>query len=812
MSASSIARAFWLSNFKQPLFGLYYINRAFEILGSYSPDEIELADEALETDLQQQGINTDLNSLTVELGTLKAESFEFWAGKYLLQAETGEEFRLYIVDDTVQLLSSDLSKLLEQPYGKIPLQNQNLTFEDKNLKLNLTFFFPTDLQENADVSISDIVGKDGARVKGQIERKGSQSKKYILTGKRDVCTVAGLNSEYYGDPPEVWFGHYVSRYTDGDFAYLEDIVVGTASDGTVIVSYGGVPASSVVLSNNVLVFMLSTGAWLAVNLLCSSTGLRTLRGIVNANGFNRPVVGTARTLYALAPQTPFDAPLASGVADTPAFCTTQYDQKATIGSLGMPVRPSQQANLPVTYADGTQGTIQIAPASTVGTDIYSVPPGRLVAYHGLDANNQPLSTDASLMVGWRVTQPLTLLEMIESNYYQMRLSFTDWRSCDNNGMTIALAQDDPTVRSFITLTQAISPICPAGSGGSGSSIADFTKATTLISANSAASGTATREYLLQLSSKSSVSDNSAQSHNGFLYATLSFLDQNGANKLPAQTVLIPMLISIELPINIAPPLIVTGADTVPSAYSGQTYSATLTASGGKTPYQWNVVTAPLSGLNWATGGDASFVLSGTVDSSTVLGTYTTAVAVQSDTNSNSVSQPMKVNVSLTVAPTWELIAGATLASVAIFVCAVGGIYYSISRANSLKGDMNKLKNRSANQNAMQDNIEKTNTLNIDIKNDANIEMTDIVSNGKYYIQKIENQQESSNRVSSIFYQNADNTEMALQKAKESGDIEQADQLKNELDAIHNVLEDLDNRKVDIDNSGDYVKASFDYER
>ncbi|RKY14349.1 MAG: hypothetical protein DRP82_04210, partial [Planctomycetota bacterium] len=87
------------------------------------------------------------------------------------------------------------------------------------------------------------------------------------------------------------------------------------------------------------------------------------------------------------------------------------------------------------------------------------------------------------------------------------------------------------------------------------------------------------------------------------------------------------------------PLAIT-TTSLPDATEGVSYSATIEAAGGTTPYTWAVSGLP-SGLSWSQVGD-TVEISGTPDSGTA-GTYSVDVTV---TDSSSPNQSASVTLQL----------------------------------------------------------------------------------------------------------------------------------------------------------------------
>ena len=100
---------------------------------------------------------------------------------------------------------------------------------------------------------------------------------------------------------------------------------------------------------------------------------------------------------------------------------------------------------------------------------------------------------------------------------------------------------------------------------------------------------------------------------------------------------------IPLPSGVTPPVILT--TSLPAGITGQPYSATLTASGGVSPYTWSISSGSLPAglsLNVSTG-----VISGTPASPPGTASFTVKVT---DSNSSTATQPLSVTTLTVYAP------------------------------------------------------------------------------------------------------------------------------------------------------------------
>jgi hypothetical protein len=671
MSTTSVAKAFWISSATQPLLAYTNLSAAFEIAQQY-PDEVDQANDALAQDLTQRGLATDLVALTSQYDAVKSGSTAFWTGLYLVQAATGELLQLSVGRDTLSMTDPATSTvLMSVDASKATMAAQVLSYEDEAVKFSCRFFFPSDLLQDGTSPVTQLDSDEARVADGLLQQKTAGGATFAFSGKRGVFTLEGLQSHTFGDPLDVWLGSYVWRYTNDDCAYLDDLTIATAADGSVSVNVGETAAVSAMLRNNVLVFSLPDGSSVAANLACASTGVRTLSGVRRAAGLERPVAGTAQDLYESG-AAQLAAPVASALNaeaptdDTPPdVCTTDVDQvlsmKSALGALTVLTPDPQWATL--STGDGNT-TVQITPL--VGTNGYALPRGSFAGYI-------PKGTNGPWQLAWLAGTRITLPEMVERDYYQLRLSFTDWDFFDKAGIDIALQADDPKLPGLIAFKTPTASTCPVGSGGGDSQIADFTKATTFLYEARPSPDRGGCEYRLKLKGKSKP---------GFFQASVLYNQW-----LPPKVMDVVMLVQARMAIYILPEVTVKGAQTMPNMYVGQPYRARLAATGGLVPYEWSPAddgSLP-DGLEWSVAetdhNGGTFVLQGTPSGIEAGTTISTWVTVQANRNTG-VTQRRRIPVNIAVKNTLQqspapfaAIVGGALAAGGVILALLGvGLY------------------------------------------------------------------------------------------------------------------------------------------
>jgi hypothetical protein len=503
--------------------------------------------------------------------------------------------------------------------------------------------------------------------------------------------------------------------------------------------------------------------------------------------------------------------LASALGDAPtlpAFCDTHFDQVVALSDLGPPQPPKRPfAAVDVVYADGSPGTIEITPVKS--SDVYSVPPGAMVAYRPPSSIVNGKISDDALQVAWQVNGSFKLLTMAEADYYQLRLSIKDATGFDKKGVHISLGVDSDPMPGFLEFVQPTAPTC----AGASQPVSDYTVASVLLANALNASGESTPQYVVELSGKSTSTDNSAGDHDGFLCATLAF-KTSGADKYPSRTVRIPMLCPVNLPIAIQPPVRIVGADTVPTGYVNAAYTGTIGAAGGVQPYVWAQVSPPPAGLQWVASSDGlQYTISGSLTQLSAGKSYQCTVSVQSDPLSV-VSRPVNAPVTLVVTnppagpasyANWPWIAGGSVAA-GFIVALISYKCYSSKNEEKVDSEKEPLM-RGAVNNQNSKNLAKTSGDPLIISaNSLNKSISVSPATDKKTAGIVSQLLETQRTLKLKEYFAAD---LAFKQAEESKDVEEQERLLDlmektdaDINAIDAAVQDLDRQEKAADNAAD----------
>ena len=663
MTAMSTAKEFWNAMARSVPVQCATIARWSQILESYT--DIDKARDAVVDDLKKHGVDTDVTSFKAAYADTIQNAIGFWEGHYLLRGDNGGLFSLTMSEDLLQLTSIEKNAVLLNVVSGFTLATQVLNYDDAAIGLKLELALtdtsgdtkPEDLFDHNDRIFQIVKG-------GSITFKGTPATTVALSGKQGVFTVKGLESSICGDPVSVWQGSYNCQYADDGSAF-STIAVGAGADSAAQISMGGRLIAKSILRNNCIGFSPAAAESVCARLICDPGGARVMEGIAqSSDGTLRPFRGVADTPYVDAARRRMSiGPV--GVPMPPAtVCDVANDQTIELGDPSTYVQPSLTA-LPVTYEDGSAGTIQIEAVRP--KDAYSVPPGRMIVYHKPDANTgRTAESDATLAVGWLVGTPVKLLTMVQPDYYQLRLTLGGWHNFDNAGVAISLIEDDEVSPGFLSLRTPDVIGCPSGAIGTCSSVPNFKFATAVLSVTQPVRLDGSLKYRFELAGKGSSPDNCSGSRDGFLQVKLRFLTATGTEKLPPQSKTLPMLLDVELPVDVTPQFKVTGPEIWPLVGQGRKFEMKVQATGGVAPY----AVTPFGALNpfgitcvedkSPAPGVSQWSITGVVPVNIGAGYYSYGLCFQSDPK-HTVSAgfvPLQVGV-LNMGPPWALLDYAT---------------------------------------------------------------------------------------------------------------------------------------------------------
>ncbi len=355
-------------------------------------------------------------------------------------------------------------------------------------------------------------------------------------------------------------------------------------------------------------------------------------------------------------------------------------------------------------ATGRIGLFTYAAPVAPATEKHFFPAGaKLKSYQQLDEAGLPQGGLSNAVVGVLSAKAYELPGLVETDFYEVRLSLTDFASLLDDtgqavaGLSITLAIDDAMQRKLIRLAQNSSSTNCTYSATTGDGpdqavaklIGDYTKASVLVrGATGETQNVGQKDYYFAVSPKSKA---------GFVPVTMTAYKPSGEpdgsfvqDGAPSK-VLVPILLHIPIQMDSRDALELAGNTWAPAA-RGRKYAGRVTAMKGQQPFAWRLLTDDKPpGLTWepaatvgtdiSTAGLISFGLTGTVNSDANPGdTYQPAIRIMSD--KGCVMKPIVANPQITIAePETEMkvaneIAN-TVSTVAAAIAAIASIVMGV---------------------------------------------------------------------------------------------------------------------------------------
>ncbi|QYO65095.1 hypothetical protein [Leptolyngbya sp. 7M] len=309
-------------------------------------------------------------------------------------------------------------------------------------------------------------------------------------------------------------------------------------------------------------------------------------------------------------------------------------------------------------------------------------PGTLHAYQKLDSAYEPMPGIENTVVGYLLDEVYDLPAMVETDYYELRLSFLNYDKLCTDGLTIQLAQDAPQQPHLIELTLCDQATCsldtPGGVAAVDSQtgkIDDYTKATVLVHRTTNGTQTAgSYSYLIALSPPKDSNMATWLKGTKGTYA----VDGKTIDPTTETTINLPILLQVKITVDNRDAIELLGTD-LPPIVLNQPYQATLTAQKGQPPYAWSVEESNFpDGLTWSSNG-STYCLSGTVAEGTDGAAYSCTVKVAS--NKSVVMKATRQPISIALSPSdaqksnfdWNKLA--SIASFAPIILLIGAVVW-----------------------------------------------------------------------------------------------------------------------------------------
>jgi hypothetical protein len=652
------------------------------------PSDEDIRQPAL-TAIQDLGyVIQDLDTIGAQYDLMKANHAGMWSGNYTIVDSARAVHSLLVDSSNIRLLLNGVEEVLNVPSDGGAFSAQKLVVD--NEKVSVAFTFATTIDDvdltAPSVDLATLAQHYQVLLSGKLTIKGDNVGPRDIKGKRGVSTPAGVYYDRGEEPPWVWAGQYQLRYTDTDNwdLYGSPLLISCDSKTHALnVQFGAQALSSLSYGSNVITgsLALTKGvptrvtmemhASAAGNRKCfiwlETTGqIRTLTGFAtdpldSVSLWGPPPSPTVR--FTAAKERVRTRAVVSGIVD---FFRTVYDSIFSATSLvgaatdASPCTPStlftgntikvKQSDGSTQNATGYQvnetGTQRIAlytyaaPATETN---YFAARAKLKSYQQLDEAKQPQAGLENCLVGVLAATTFELPSLVEKNFYEVRLSLTDYNKIDTGGLSLDLAIDDAGQPGLFSLAQAdaakSSKDATTGEGPNADviqQIPDFTKASVLVrGASGEAQEVGFKHYYLAVSPTTT-------GKGVTVTRTIYTPTSDGTAYVvagTASTVSVPILMHVQIEMDSRDALDVSGTTWAP-AFRGKNYDAAVTAMKGQPPYTWRILNdAKPKGLNWSSGinasgdsvGVASAGVSGTVDTEETPGTtYNPSIRLMSD--------------------------------------------------------------------------------------------------------------------------------------------------------------------------------------
>jgi hypothetical protein len=734
--SEQVAQAMLLLHSKTPILALEAsnaISQALSNLFDNNPEpSVEEINAAKESAIQNLGYATDLDSVGAQYAYLKDQHAGFWSGSYAIVDSQNEIHSLMIDSTNVRLLLGGTEEVLVVASEGGGFSGQKLIAS--NDKVDVAFTFSTsadgiDLLTVTEDEIADIADRFHIQLSGSLTIKGEPPSVRSIQGKRGVSTAAGVFHTHGQEPGWIWVGQYRLNYTDTDrWDSVSDLLTIGYDEATqaLTLQWGALSATDVDYGGDALLCNLEMSkgviTQVTMQLISTSGGLRKCYVWLETTGQMRTLTGYATDLLSeealwRRPQTPVKAlkaamntsaqstnkrAMAAATASAPIvdFCQTVYDSTFSAGDL---VSTATTAKTPAKFFETDEISVVSGTTTTIvkghrvdeiGPDGFETgriafftydtksPPTTLTlpanttlkTYAPLDEALQPKTGLGDTAVGLLNAGTFELPGLVETDYYEVRMSLLDYTKVDAGGLDIALAIDDANQKKLVrlyppTTTQATcvytikdqdnkdQPVYGMGPDPEVvTSVPDFTKASVLVrGATGETQNVGDHDYYFSVAPKGKKGFFSV---NRTIYKPSS--SKTGCYELvSSSTADVPILLHVLIHMDSRDALEVTGATWAP-AVRGRNYSAGISALKGQMPYSWRLLNDALpAGLGWQPSGlkkDADLRQTGltTVSAQGQVGTtdlpgtvFQPAIRIMSD--KSCVMKPIIVNPQVVVA-------------------------------------------------------------------------------------------------------------------------------------------------------------------
>lgn len=841
----SAARSMLLLHSKSPLDAIETMNAVRDATAQVfanNPDPSDAqVDAAVEHAIQSLGYATDLAALRNMYEAMSARHAGLWSGSYTLVDSLGDVHLLTIGSASMRLLLGGMDDAFEVSSEGEAYADRRLRVDNARVTADLQLSTSADgLEVPSADELSALADNFQVFVTGTLTVKSDDRGERTLRGKRGVSTPAGVFAERAEDPAFLWDGSYQLRYTDtDDWEFHDDQLRITCDEsGALSLALGDRKASDVSYINSVigcsfeftpgiatkatLQLSITSGGSRKFYLWFETTGqARTLTGyatrlVDKATLWRKPGSSHPRTLAASAAKdirsghffdTAYDAlvPASSLIADAAAsdalspadlLVGTTLKLDATQSVTGFGTEETDSAG----NSTGRLVLFQAKAASGEAATIRFPAKSRAKAFQALDEARRIMPGGLNTQVGILLDTSCELPALVETDFYEVRVSATGLRGPLASGVRFALAIDDLEQPRLLSLQQPESkdtkPPVKYADHGIGpdadvrKAVPDFSKASVLVrGASGETQNVGHKDYYFSVLPVNT---------SAWVQATRSIYgardDGTYAKEGDSVDLLIPLLLHVPIEMDSRDALELSGDQWIPAS-RGKKYTGRITAHYGQQPFTWRVLEDSLpAGLHWdqnlavqtdlSEAGLLSFGVSGSIaDSEDPGNTYQPRIRVMSD--GSCVMKPAYAAPQIAIAEPDLENRGAWEVSNAI-VTAVSGLMSVaalVISALAFKRDVDADNKKKASDSSIAlDDVSTKKTQDFSTTMDKLADAVGKLEKAQDYNQKLDARLKATESMTADLARTIDRLRAELKDARSKGDLSSVDILEKKVDA------------------------------
>lgn len=843
----SAARAMLLLHSKSPLDAIETMNAVRDATAQVfannpDPSDAQL-DAAVQHAIQSLGYVTDLATLRDMHEAMSARHAGLWSGSYTVVDSLGDVHLLTIGSAGMRLLLGCMDEAFDVPSEGEAYADRRIRVTNSLVTADLQLSTSADdLEDPSADDLTALADSFQVFVTGTLTVKSDGRGERTLRGKRGVSTPAGVFAERGEDPAFLWDGSYQLRYTDtDDWEFHDDLLRITCDEsGALSLALGDRKASDVSYSNSVIgcsfEFTPGTTTKATLQMSITSGGSRKFYLWFDTTGQARTLTGYATRLVDKAtlwrkPGAP--GPVRAQASDVSAvkdirsghFFDTAYDALVPASDLvadasasgalapadllvGTTLKLDAMQNVTgfgmeeTDSAGNSTGRIvlfQAKAASGAAAEIRFPAKSRAKGFQALDEARHVMPGALNAQIGILLDTSCELPALVETDFYEVRMSATGLRGPLASGVRFALAIDDLNQPRLLSLQQPESkdtkPPAKNAELGIGpdadvkKAVPDFSKASVLVrGATGETQNVGHKDYYFSVLPVNT---------SGWVQATRSIYTamEDGTHVKQGDSVdlLIPLLLHVPIEMDSRDALELSGDQWVPAS-RGKKYTGRITAHYGQQPFTWRVLEGTLpAGLQWdqnlaaqtdlSEAGLLSFGVSGSISDSEDPGnTYQPRIRVMSD--KSCVMKPAHAAPQIVIAEpdlenrgAWE-VSNAIVTAVSALISVASMIVAVLAFTRDVKSDKKK---KASDSSISLDDLSKNKMKDFSTTLERLTDTVEKLEKAQDYSQKLEARLKATETMTADLTKTIDRLRAELKDARSKGDQSSVDILEKKVD-------------------------------